>query len=95
MVLRDWLRREGVAAPVFARRIGRHVCTVRRWCAGVQQPRAAECDLVREATGGAVTADDFVRAYLAARAGRAEGRAGRAAREAAEEGQTPIEARAA
>jgi len=60
MELADWMTKANVSAAELARRCGVHLVTVYKWRAGNNFPRASQLQALVEATGGAVTANDFV-----------------------------------
>lgn len=59
MTLSDWLSRTGTSAAALAERCGVHPLTIYKWKDGVNVPRQARLAALTEATGGAVTANDF------------------------------------
>jgi transcriptional regulator with XRE-family HTH domain len=59
MTLREWMAREGLNNSDLGQRLGVAANTVSRWRNGVRRPRADELASICEATGGAVTANDF------------------------------------
>lgn len=59
MTLAEWLSRTGVSAATLAERCGVHPLTIYKWKDGVNVPRQARLAALTEATGGAVTANDF------------------------------------
>lgn len=59
MTLRDWLDREEQKIPQFAQVIGRTAETVRRYISGDRIPDKETMPLIVQATGGAVTPNDF------------------------------------
>ena len=59
MRLADYLRREGLTASAFARRIGRSEATVSRILRGINRPDWSTLEAIRKATDGAVTPNDF------------------------------------
>jgi post-segregation antitoxin (ccd killing protein) len=60
MELADWMTKSNVSAAELARRCGVHLVTIYKWRAGNNFPRASQLQALVEATGGAVTANDFV-----------------------------------
>lgn len=76
MKLRDWLQKEELTVAEFARRSGiglRQV--VHRYVHGTQFPTPENLLRIREATGGEVTADDFVDQHVAAQLPKPEAEA--------------------
>jgi transcriptional regulator with XRE-family HTH domain len=61
MKLKDWRAREGVTQAQAASMIGVSVTTISRWESREVVPRQQQLAAIREATGGAVGAVDFVR----------------------------------
>lgn len=59
MKLSEWLAATGTSAAVLAERCGVHPLTVYKWRDGINVPRQARLAALAEATGGAVTANDF------------------------------------
>lgn len=59
MTLGDWLRQNALSPAEFARRIGRPQATIQRYVAGKRIPEPAIMNLIVDATGGAVTPNDF------------------------------------
>lgn len=59
MKLADWLSSTGTSAAELADRCGVHTMTVYKWKDGTNVPRQARLAALTEATGGAVTANDF------------------------------------
>lgn len=60
MHLRAHLSETGETAASFAARVGVDVKTLYRYLSGERFPTPENLRRIREATGGAVTADDFV-----------------------------------
>lgn len=60
MKLGDWLAAHGLTHEDFASRIGRDRASVTRYVSGERTPRPATMRRIAEATGNAVTANDFV-----------------------------------
>jgi transcriptional regulator with XRE-family HTH domain len=59
MTLGDWLMQQGMSRRAFAARIGCDQSAVTKYVLG-RVPRPAIIERIREATGGAVTANDLV-----------------------------------
>ncbi|WPB84944.1 type II toxin-antitoxin system CcdA family antitoxin [Sediminicoccus rosea] len=59
MNLADWMIKSNTSAAELARRCGVHLVTVYKWKAGTIFPRPSQLQALAEATGGAVTANDF------------------------------------
>ena len=59
MKLADWLAKTGTSAAALAERCGVHTLTVYKWKDGANIPRPDHLAALAEATGGAVTANDF------------------------------------
>lgn len=59
MQLADWLRQQGMTLTAFGQLIARPTETVRRYAAGMRIPEPEAIELIRVATGEAVTANDF------------------------------------
>ena len=76
MKLADWLSRTGTPAAALAERCGVHTMTVYKWRDGTNVPRQARLAALTEATGGAVTANDFHAPTGAGTAAGAEAGAG-------------------
>lgn len=60
MTLADFLIREGLSQSDFAGKLGVTQATVSRYVGG-RMPRKTKLEAIRDITGGAVTADDFLR----------------------------------
>ncbi|RMF02468.1 MAG: XRE family transcriptional regulator [Alphaproteobacteria bacterium] len=60
MNLAEYMRRNGINDEQLAARVGRARTTVMRWRRGVTRPDWAAVAALERATGGAVTASDFV-----------------------------------
>lgn len=60
MKISDWLRTSEHSDTEFADRIGVSRQALSRYKAGTRMPRPEVLARIREATGNAVTADDFV-----------------------------------
>ena len=60
MQLSDWLAREGVKRKDFAEKIGVSPSYVTALCDGSLWPGRRIMGLIKRATGGDVTADDFM-----------------------------------
>lgn len=67
MTLSDYKERNGLSLTELAKRLGRPVSTVHSWLAGTRRPDWESVADIQHATGGLVTANDFV----PQRAGRA------------------------
>ena len=74
MTLGDYLASNGLKASAFAARLGVDRSTVGRWLSGVQRPDWDTLEKIHAATGGAVTANDFMGTTTSAPGG-ASGRA--------------------
>ena len=61
MFLADYLAAQKETRAAFAERVGAHPVTVTKWCTGTMRPSWVQMDLIASATGGAVTAADFMR----------------------------------
>lgn len=59
MNLTEWMTRSNVSAAALAKRCGVHLVTIYKWKAGTNFPRPPQLQALTEATGGAVTANDF------------------------------------
>jgi post-segregation antitoxin (ccd killing protein) len=59
MDLTDWMTKSNTSAAELASRCGVHLVTVYKWKAGTIFPRPSQLQALAEATGGAVTANDF------------------------------------
>ena len=67
MELKAYLEREGLSVAEFARRAGfRSRQVIHGYLAGDRFPTPENLRRIREATGGAVTADDFVDQHTSA-----------------------------
>jgi hypothetical protein len=60
MHLRDYQRQQGLTLTALAARLGRPVSSVHGWLRGSRRPDHASLRRIHEATGGAVTANDFM-----------------------------------
>ena len=60
MTLAQYLIQNGIRPSAFAVTIGVAPSTITRLLNGERSPRLALVSLIREKTGGAVTADDFM-----------------------------------
>ncbi|TRO96756.1 helix-turn-helix transcriptional regulator [Glycocaulis profundi] len=60
MTLSDWLKTSNVTPSAFADRIGVSRQAVHRYVEGDRIPRREVLTKINEATGGAVTANDFL-----------------------------------
>lgn len=60
MQLKSYLATEGRTPAMFAAEVGVTVQTLYRYLSGERFPTPENLRRIREATGGAVTADDFV-----------------------------------
>lgn len=60
MKLGEWLKAHNVTAPAFAKQIGVDRSNVTRWIAGDVRPGWDLLPKIIEATGGHVTANDFL-----------------------------------
>jgi hypothetical protein len=74
MTLAEHLKRVGKSPEAFAPEIKSTGQSIRRWLAGQSVPRRDTMRLIFEATGGAVTADDFYGLSKKSVAGRTEAR---------------------
>jgi hypothetical protein len=74
MKLADHLKRVGKSPEAFAPQLGTTGQTIRRWLSGECVPRREMMVRIFEATGGAVTADDFFGLPKKTLATRAEAR---------------------
>lgn len=59
MTLAQYLKAAGKNYDDFASEVGSTSWAVGKWCRGERIPRPEQMARIREATGGAVTADDF------------------------------------
>jgi len=59
MTLKDWMASNETNVSQLARRIGRSPEAVRRYAAGERIPDRDTMPLIADATGGAVTPNDF------------------------------------
>ncbi len=59
--LRRYMRANGLSQRAFARLIGVRSSAVCRWIAGERVPRPTQMAKIFKETGGAVTANDFMR----------------------------------
>jgi transcriptional regulator with XRE-family HTH domain len=66
MNLKRHLSESGESVAAFAGRVGVDVKTLYRYLSGERFPTPENLRRIREATGGAVTADDFVDQHTAA-----------------------------
>lgn len=60
MKLIDWLLAEKLTMAAFARKVGVSHSAVSRWCRSEMFPKEDRLVLIREATQGAVSAEDFM-----------------------------------
>lgn len=60
MKLADWLKHNRMTPAAFAELLGVDKSTATRWANEETTPRPAQMRAIKEKTGGAVTADDFV-----------------------------------
>lgn len=60
MILSDYLNQHDVSDRAFAERIGVSRQALHRYRTGKRTPKPPVMKRIREATGGAVTADDFI-----------------------------------
>ena len=60
MKLHDYLLATKTSDEAFARLVGKSAGAVRKWRYGERVPRPVVMTRIREATNGAVTADDFL-----------------------------------
>lgn len=62
MKLSSWLRQEGISDAAFGASLTPPVsqATVSRWKSGLRHPRAGSLRRIMLATGGSVTANDFL-----------------------------------
>lgn len=74
MTLAEHLKRVGKSPEAFAPEIGSTGQSIRRWLSGQSVPRREMMIKIVEATGGAVTADDFYGLSKKSVADRAEAR---------------------
>ena len=72
MLLKDHLRAASETPASFAPRIGVSVQTLYRYLSGDRFPTPWNLRRIREVTGGAVTADDFVDQHTAAKPNASE-----------------------
>ena len=72
MHLRAHLSETGETAASFAARVGVDVKTLYRYLSGERFPTPENLRRIRDATGGAVTADDFVDQHTAKPASQTE-----------------------
>lgn len=68
MNLKSHLSASGESVAVFASRVGVDVKTLYRYLSGERFPTPENLRRIREATAGAVTADDFVDQHTAPKA---------------------------
>lgn len=59
MTLAEYLKTRNITAAEFGRSIGREKSTVARWARGIRMPDRDDLQKIFEATGHAVSADDF------------------------------------
>lgn len=64
MKLETYLRQNGVSHAAFAEQIGTSQAAVSRYASGARIPRPAQMARIASATGGAVSANDFMMADL-------------------------------
>lgn len=60
MKLIDYLREHSISDEEFAAKVSRSKWAVRKWMYAQRVPRPAEMSAIAAATGGAVTANDFM-----------------------------------
>lgn len=60
MRLSEYLANQKISDSEFARRVGVSHSLVHRWKSGEKRPSMETASRIRDATGGAVTADDFM-----------------------------------
>lgn len=60
MDLSAYLTKSKTTYEAFAKTVGASSFAVGKWARGQRMPRAMMLSRIREATGGAVTADDFL-----------------------------------
>lgn len=60
MRLTDYLEAKGITDTEFARLVGVSHSLVHYWKSGAKRPSMETAARIRDATGGAVTADDFM-----------------------------------
>ncbi len=60
MKLAEWLATSDITPAQLAGACGVHAITVYKWRAGTNFPRPAQLEAIAKATGGAVTAEDFL-----------------------------------
>lgn len=60
MKLKSFLSQHRISRDAFAKMIGTSQVAVTRYVAGTRTPRPEVMVRIKEATGGAVTADDFM-----------------------------------
>ena len=58
--LQAFLTEKGITLTAFAASIGRPVSTVHGWACGRRKPQWSDIPAIEQATGGVVTARDFV-----------------------------------
>ena len=60
MILSAYLTANGLSLTAFAGKIGRKVSTVHAWMSGAREPDLRAVATIHEATGGAVTFEDWL-----------------------------------
>lgn len=60
MTLSEYMRNAGIDDDALAAKLGCSAGAVRKWKYGERTPRPDQMVRIREVTGGAVTADDFL-----------------------------------
>ncbi len=73
MKLSDWMDRSGVKPAQLAATCGVHAITIYKWRAGSSFPRPAQLAALAQATGGAVTSNDFLNAPTTSQPARSAG----------------------
>jgi DNA-binding transcriptional regulator YdaS (Cro superfamily) len=61
MDLKEYLQKEGISVPKFARRLGLHYNTIYLWMKGERDPTRDNALAVQDATSGEVTIDDMLK----------------------------------
>lgn len=62
MTLREYLEEEGLTETAFAELLGISQAAVNRYCNGIRTPHKTKLRAIVDATGGKVTANDFMEA---------------------------------
>lgn len=60
MTLREWLKKNKISAEIFAGKVNASEGAVLKWLSGERFPRPESLRRIQLATGGKVTANDFV-----------------------------------